>query len=130
MPEESAYMFLVNFAGLLIFSGFLSVLYNIVAKKVTPRRRGVYALALVMSMILVAIYINFILTTIYGDGPIPPGAIRWSFLVVYVIIGCLFVLLPRVDRVERADWYVPAERMQANLEAVMSSNGDDTSDDG
>lgn len=115
------YTILLNSAGLLILAGFSSVVFSLVTHQVTTLRKPIYYVAALLAGILVAIYFDFASGELFGLRFIPPGHLRWAFITVYVMVGCLLVLVPWTDRREFRETYEPTARLSSKIEGVIDS---------
>lgn len=113
------YLILLNVAGILITVGFGSIVYLILTRQVTPRRRPVYFLAAALSGQLVIIYLDFLVGRMLEFEIIPDGQSRWIFLFVYIVLGCLLTLVPQVDRKEFQELYTPTLALGEKLDHVV-----------
>ena len=123
MEQGFGYIAIVNAAGVLIIAGFLSLLYNLITRQVSSRRRLSSALGLLMLSLLGGIYLNFVAAEYLGQGFAEPGFVRWSFVLAYLMLGCLFLLVSWIDRKEYREFVKPAERLAENVNEALASTG-------
>ena len=113
---------LTNVAGVLIVGGWVSVGMTLVGRQATPRRLGVYWLAMVMSSLLVLIYADFLVGRWWDRDLLPDWSVSVAFVVVYIMLGCLLMLVSWVDRLEHRERHPVDVRLAQTLEDV--ANGD------
>lgn len=109
---------LTNAAGLLIVTGFGSVAYTLITKQTTVRRLPAYWLSLVMGAMLVGIYFDFVYELVRGADLLPGWSIRAAFVVVYIMLGCLLILIPFIDRAEWRDLNRATDKLEETLSHV------------